>query len=110
MPTLEFTFPKLLFSRKKGDPSEDPSLAAWYQYGGEGGYNQYWDENGYEYDYEAAATEGWYQDKDGEWMQDPAYAQVRREVKQLVRGAQCVELELRWRFCVHSSTCPEIYL
>ena len=24
--------------------------------------------------------------------------------------AQCVELELRWRFCVHSSTCPEIYL
>ena len=25
-------------------------------------------------------------------------------------GAQCVELELRWRFCVHSSTCPEIYL
>ena len=25
-------------------------------------------------------------------------------------GAQCVELELRWQFCVHSSTCPEIYL
>ena len=25
-------------------------------------------------------------------------------------GAQSVELELRWRFCVHGSTCPEIYL
>ena len=23
---------------------------------------------------------------------------------------QCVELMLRWRFCVHSSICPEIYL
>ena len=23
--------------------------------------------------------------------------------------AQCVELELRWQFCVHGSTCPEIY-
>ena len=23
--------------------------------------------------------------------------------------AQCVELELRWQFCVHSSTCPKIY-
>ena len=23
--------------------------------------------------------------------------------------AQCVELKLRWRFCVHTSTCPEIY-
>ena len=23
---------------------------------------------------------------------------------------QCVELELRWRLCVHGSTCPEIYL
>ena len=22
--------------------------------------------------------------------------------------AQCVELELRWQFCVHSSTCPKI--
>ena len=22
---------------------------------------------------------------------------------------QCVELKLRWRFCVHSSKCPEIY-
>ena len=25
------------------------------------------------------------------------------------RGAQCVELKLRWRFCLHTSTCPEIY-
>ena len=25
-------------------------------------------------------------------------------------GAQCVELELRWQFCVHGSTSPEIYL
>ena len=25
-------------------------------------------------------------------------------------GAQCVELELRWQFCVHSSACPEIYI
>ena len=24
-------------------------------------------------------------------------------------GAQCVELELRWQFCVHGSICPEIY-
>ena len=24
-------------------------------------------------------------------------------------GSQCVELELRWQFCVHGSTCPEIY-
>ena len=24
-------------------------------------------------------------------------------------GAQCVESELRWQFCVHGSTCPEIY-
>ena len=24
--------------------------------------------------------------------------------------AQCVELKLRWRFCLHTSTCPEIYL
>ena len=24
-------------------------------------------------------------------------------------AAQCVELELGWQFCVHSSTCPEIY-
>ena len=24
-------------------------------------------------------------------------------------GSQCVELELRWQFCVHSSACPEIY-
>ena len=24
--------------------------------------------------------------------------------------AQCVELNLRWQFCVHSSICPEIYL
>ena len=24
-------------------------------------------------------------------------------------GTQCVELELRWQFCVHGSTCPEIY-
>jgi hypothetical protein len=86
MTTLEFTFPKFSFCRKKGDPSEDPSLAAWYQYGGEGAYNEYWDENGYEYDYEAAATEGWYQDKDGEWRQDPAYAQVRWKVKQLEGG------------------------
>ena len=23
---------------------------------------------------------------------------------------QCVELMLRWQFCVHSSMCPEIYL
>ena len=23
--------------------------------------------------------------------------------------AQCVELELRWQFCVHGSTCPEIH-
>ena len=23
--------------------------------------------------------------------------------------AQCVELKLRWRFCVHASSCPEIY-
>ena len=22
---------------------------------------------------------------------------------------QCVELKLRWRFCVHGSKCPEIY-
>ena len=22
---------------------------------------------------------------------------------------QCVELQLRWQFCVHTSTCPEIY-
>ena len=49
-------------------------------YLGEGAYNEYWDENGYEYDYEAAATEGWYQDKDGEWRQDPAYAQVGRQL------------------------------
>ena len=24
-------------------------------------------------------------------------------------GAQCVELKLRWQFCVHTITCPEIY-
>ena len=24
-------------------------------------------------------------------------------------GAQCVELKLRWQFCVHTSTWPEIY-
>ena len=24
-------------------------------------------------------------------------------------GAQCVELKLRWQFCVHTSTCHEIY-
>jgi hypothetical protein len=23
--------------------------------------------------------------------------------------SQCVELKLRWRCCVHTSTCPEIY-
>ena len=23
--------------------------------------------------------------------------------------AQCVELNLRWRFCEYTSTCPEIY-
>ena len=25
-------------------------------------------------------------------------------------GAQCVELDLRWRFCGHGSACPAIYL
>ena len=25
-------------------------------------------------------------------------------------GAQCVELKLRWHFCVHTSTCHDIYL
>ena len=24
-------------------------------------------------------------------------------------SVQCVELKLRWLFCVHTSTCPEIY-
>ena len=24
-------------------------------------------------------------------------------------GAQCVELKLRWRFCAHTGTCPDIY-
>ena len=27
----------------------------------------------------------------------------------VVSGAQCVELKLGWRFCVHTSTCPDIY-
>ena len=68
--------------RKKDDRPEDPAtLAAWYnsQYGVQGGPAgyEYWDENGYEYaDYEA---EGWYQDKSGEWRQDPAYAQYYEE-------------------------------
>ena len=26
----------------------------------------------------------------------------------LERGAHCVELELRWQFCVHGNTCPDI--
>ena len=25
-------------------------------------------------------------------------------------SVQCVELELRWQFCMHGSICPEIYL
>ena len=28
---------------------------------------------------------------------------------QIGHPAQGVELELRWQFCVHSSTCPEMY-
>ena len=37
---------------------------------------------------------------------------VRAQLKKplcLWTPSQCVELKLRWQFCVHTSTCPEIY-
>ena len=37
---------------------------------------EFWEENGYEYDYEA---DGWFQDDQGEWKQDPEYAKYYEE-------------------------------
>ena len=31
------------------------------------------------------------------------------KIEDLRDPPQCVELKLRWRFCGHTSTCPEIY-
>ncbi len=63
------------FSAADEKAEKEDSYAAWYNYAA-AGYESYWDENGYEYDHEA---EGWYQDHDGEWRQDPAYAQYYEE-------------------------------
>ena len=35
---------------------------------------------------------------------------VKSRSMKIQMGSQCVELKLRWRFCVHTCTCPEIYL
>ena len=32
-----------------------------------------------------------------------------KQAKHKLSTAQCVELALRWQFCVHSSICHEIY-
>ena len=64
----------ILFCRKKNEKDlTDPSIASWYNYAG----YELWDENGYEYDYEA---DGWFQDEGtGEWKQDPEYAKYYEE-------------------------------
>ena len=39
-----------------------------------------------------------------------AYPMFWRSFNPISTGAQCVELKLRWQFCVHTSTFPEINL
>jgi hypothetical protein len=39
----------------------------------------------------------------------PKSAGARHYCQKILRVPQCVEMKLRWRFYVHTSTCPEIY-
>ena len=36
-------------------------------------------------------------------------AKFRLRLPATTAAAQCVESELRWQFCLHGTTCPEIY-
>ena len=93
----------ILFCRKKNEKDlTDPSIASWYNYAG----YELWDENGYEYDYEA---DGWFQDEGtGEWKQDPEYAKYYEEYyRQFYLHQQNQILEQQNRLAGQSGTSPD---
>ena len=55
--------------------------------------------------WEGKTTSQW----DEVFLKDRPHFHIYVPHVEIVPRAQCVELELRWQFCVHGSTCPEIH-